>query len=251
MLLGRPLLVIDLETTGRHPEFDRIVEIAALKLLPDGREFSFHSLINPETPIPIEATHVHRISDRHVKGKPPFRRIASNLMRFVGTSDISGFNLLRFDLPLLLNEFKRAGIQFDMKTRRVIDVQVIFHKKEPRDLAAAYGFYCGKTLENAHSALGDASACLRVLGAMVNRYQDLPNNPVGLAAFCSEMVDTYIDSGRWFEWRHRKPAFTRGKYRGHTLSEVAAMDKEYLDWLLGLEDLPEDTRSLIRRASRK
>lgn len=244
--LSRPLAILDLETTGTSVEIDRIVEIGVLKVKPDRSKSVFHTLVKPLVPIPIEATRVHNIKDTDVRRKPTFRRIAKKLVRFLKGCDLAGFNLSRFDLPLLKKEFDRTRVPFKTKGRHVVDVQTIFHMKEPRDLNAAVKFYCGSAHKKAHSALDDARATWNVLKAQVCQYDDLPNSADAIAAFCSQ-ESRYLDLGRWFEPRHGEPAFAKGKYRGRLLREIAQEEPDYLRWMLEISDLPEDTRLLLRR----
>ncbi len=246
--LTRPLAIIDLETTGISPQIDRIVEIGALRVMPDGSKTNYHTLVNPEIPIPIEATRVHQIKDSDVRKKPRFRGIAKQVARFLKGCDLAGFNLSRFDLPLLKKEFERAGVPFQGEGRHVVDAQTIFHMKEPRDLKAALKFYCGAAHKKAHSALDDARATWEVLKGQVQRYDDLPNATDAMADFCFQ-ESKYLDLGRWFETRHGEPAFAKGKqHRGKLLSEVAREDPSYLHWMLRLSDLPEDTSQIVRKA---
>lgn len=249
--LSRPLAILDLETTGTSQEVDRIVAIGIVRIRPKGEKHTsakFHALINPGIPIPKEASKIHKISDRDVADAPSFRKIAKQLAKFLEECDPAGFNVSGFDLPLLRKEFQRAGIHFKTEGRHVIDAQRIFHIKEPRDLSAAVKFYCGIEHKKAHTAIDDARACWKVLKAQIKRYPDLPITTSRLADFCSQLDERFVDEGGWFERRHGKPAFARGKHRGRVLSEVARKDRGYLEWMLGLDDLPKDTQGLVRRA---
>ena len=160
--LTRPLVFFDLETTGTNITHDRIVEISIVKLMPDGTVVERSRRLNPEMPIPAEATAVHHITDDDVAGEPTFRQVAASLSKLLQGCDIAGFNSNRFDIPLLDQEFHRAGVDFDLNGVRFVDVQTIYHKKEPRTLVAAYRYYCGKELEEAHSALADTRATMEV-----------------------------------------------------------------------------------------
>lgn len=251
LTLTRTLAFFDLETTGLWPERDRIVEIAIVKVSPAGVHDEFHSLINPECRISKEATAIHGIRNRDVRDAPTFRTLAPRLVGTFARCDLGGFNVSRFDLPFLKAEFARAGVAFDMHRRNVIDVQTIFHRQEPRDLGAAVRFYCGKDHASAHSALADARACVGILQAQVQRYEDLPTSTSQLAELFRAEASPYLDSGRWFEPRDDKPFFARGKHAGQSLTEVVAEAPDYLDWMLTLEDLPEDTKDLIRQSYRR
>ena len=170
--LSRSLVIFDLETTGVNIATDRIVEIAILKIAPDGHEEFKRHLVNPGIPIPPEVTAIHGISDEDVKDKPLFKDIAGNLNAFIQNCDLVGYNSIKFDIPVLVEEFLRAGIEFELKSRRFIDVQNIFHKMEQRTLKAAYKFYCSKELINAHSAEADTRATYEILKAQLDRYTD-------------------------------------------------------------------------------
>lgn len=229
--LKRPLAVLDLETTGVAPETDRIIEIAILKIYPDGRETKYCKRIDPRVPIPPEATRVHGISNEHVKDCPRFRKVAGKIARFLENCDLAGFNLIKFDLPLLESEFRRANVEFSSEERRIVDACHIFHRREPRHLAAALSFYCSEEHSDAHSALADARACWKVLVAQIDKYTDLPADLDGLHGFCNERNERFVDDGRKFEWRHNEPAFTFGKHKGRSLKQVAKDDPEYLTWM--------------------
>src|ERR1700739_1914560 len=199
LVLKRPLAFLDLETTGKVLGLDRIVEIGVLRLMPDGKEATFETLLNPEMRISREATVIHGISDDDVINKPTFRSIASPLADFLRGCDLAGYNILNFDLPMLSSEFRRVKWPFEVEDRQIVDAMAIFVQKEPRDLKAAYRFYCGREYEKAHSASADAKACWEVLQGQVGMYADLPNTPDGLSAFIAENKRTKtIDSARWF-----------------------------------------------------
>jgi len=181
--LHKPLCTFDLETTGTQISKDRIVEICILKVFPDGSRESRTWRVNPEMPIPRESTAIHGISDDDVRDSPVFREIAPKVLEMIQGSDLAGFNSNRFDVPVLAEELLRAGHDFDLSKYKLIDAQTIFHKMEPRNLTAAYQFYCRKTLENAHSAEADVLATFEVLDAQVGHYPDLPKDTAGLSEF--------------------------------------------------------------------
>lgn len=196
--LTRPIVFFDLETTGTDPATDRIVEISVLRIEPDGREEVRTRRINPERPIPPEAAAVHGIRDEDVKDAPTFRQIARSLLAFIGEADLAGYNLRRFDLPLLERELRACGLDLDTSRRRVVDVMAIFHKKEPRDLAAAVRFYLGREHAGAHGAEADVRAAAEVLDAQLACYEDLPRTVEELARWCSSRppADPSAPSGR-------------------------------------------------------
>jgi DNA polymerase-3 subunit epsilon len=247
--LTRPLAVIDLETTGVAIELDRIVEIAILKVYTDGRKTRYCQRVNPQIPIPPEASKVHGIRDKDVKGKPTFQRIARKVAGILKGCDLAGFNIAGFDLPLLRREFERVEVEFSSEGRAIVDSMRIFHIKEPRDLAAAARFYLDTEHKDAHSALGDARACWQVLEAQLRLYEDLPRDPNGLHDFCKPSGDRYLDSGRKFEWRYRQPAFAFGKYEGRFLKDVAKKERGYLEWMVN-SDFPSDTKTIVEAALR-
>jgi DNA polymerase-3 subunit epsilon len=244
----RPLAFFDLETTGTEVATDRIVEIAVIKLLQGGTEQIFHTLVNPEVPIPAAATEVHGISDRDVQGKPTFKQIAEHLGQFLGGCDFAGFNLMRYDLPLLKAEVERAGQVWSEGDYKVIDVCVVYQEKERRDLTAAVKFYCGEEHQDAHSALADARATRRVLEAQIRRYSELPSSIEGLDTFCKEArPNRFADSGYWFLVNGSLLLFNKSKYKGLPLLEVAKSEPGFLNWMLS-KDFPEDTKKIVREA---
>lgn len=245
--LNRPVAILDLETTGTSVEYDRIAEIAILKIHPNGKKTKFRSLVNPKMPIPPEATKVHGISDKDVKRKPSFRKLAAIVERILRACDLVGFNAINFDLPLLRKEFERGHVTFTLDERRILDPYRIFIRKEPRNLPAAYSFYCGREHTAAHSALGDARACWHVLRAQLKKYADLPCDLDGLNEFCNATEDRYLNSGRKFEWRHNKAAFAFGKHHGEFLQQVTKETPEYLAWMLE-RDFPPDTKRIVHDA---
>ncbi len=248
MRLTRPLIFFDLETTGLDLQIDRIVQFAMIRLAPDHSTEEWEELVNPGMPIPPEATRVHGISDAMVHNKPPFSYFAERMIHFIGDGDLAGFNIIRFDLPFLISELERCGYKLDMHHRHVVDMQTIFHKYEPRDLSAAYRFYCQKQLEGAHHALVDVRATVEILQAQMARYADLPREIPALAEFCGRSDDDqWVTQDRRFYWRHHKAIMAFGKYRGKSLEWVHKNDADYLQWLKD-QDFPDETRRLIRNA---
>lgn len=241
--LKRPLVFFDLETTGVDTAKDRIVEISMVKVMPDGEEIVRTRLINPQMHIPEDATAVHGITDEDVKDQPTFAQIAKSLSQFIEGCDFGGFNSNRFDLPMLVEEFLRAGVDVDFKNRKFIDVQNIFHKMEQRTLVAAYKFYCDKDLTDAHSAEADTRATYEVLKAQLDRYSELQNDVAALAEFSSrgETVDyagriVYNDKG--------EEVFNFGKYKGVKVCEVFQREPSYYGWMMN-GDFPLYTKKVI------
>lgn len=245
--LDRPLVVFDLETTGVDPENDRIVEIAMLKIAPDGEREPRRRLINPERPIPAEASAVHGIRDEDVRDAPPFRRVARGVLDYLGDADLAGFNVLRFDVPLLSREMQRCGLDLGLERRRVIDAMTIYHRKERRDLTAAVAFFLGREHVGAHSALADVTATADVLEAQLVRYADLPREVGELDRWLRGVPEGAIDSAGRFVASEGRAVFAFGKFRGRGLDEIAREAPDYLEWLLG-SDFAADAKALVREA---
>lgn len=245
--LKKPIIFFDLETTGLDPQKDRIVQVCYIKLFPNGKEESHNYLFNPEMPIPPETTAVHHITDSMVADKPVFKDRARELAREFTGCDIAGYNHVKFDLPLLLEEFSRAGVtDFDVSKARLIDVQTIYHKLEPRNLAAAYRFYCGMELEGPHNAENDARATLEVLKAQLDKYPDkLQNDMDWLANFSSHNKNVDI-SGRIIYNKEGKEVFNFGKYKGKLVEEIFRSEPSYYSWMFN-GDFPQNTKQVITR----
>jgi len=229
--LANPLIFLDLETTGININKDRIVEISLLKIYPNGKEESKTRRINPEMPIPEEATKIHGITDEDVKDCPPFKSIAKSLAALIEGCDLAGFNSNRFDIPLLAEEFLRAGVDVDMNRRKFVDVQTIFHKMEQRTLSAAYKFYCNRDLDNAHSAEGDTMATYEVLKAQLDRYPELKNDIKYLAEF-SSFTNNVDFAGRMIYNEKSEEVINFGKYKGMLVTDVLANDPSYYSWIM-------------------
>ncbi len=241
--LYKPLCVFDLETTGTNVGKDRIVEICILKVYPDASRESRTWLVNPEMYIPKEAAAIHGITDEDVKDAPKFRDIAPKIMEMISGSDLGGFNSNRFDVPLLAEELLRAGHDFDLSKFKLVDAQTIFHKKEPRNLTAAYRFYCQKELENAHSAEADVLATFEVLDAQVAHYDDLPNDIAGLSEF--SFHSRFADLAGFIAFDDdQKEIFTFGKYKGQRVKDVFQKDLGYYGWIQNA-DFPLYTKKVL------
>jgi DNA polymerase-3 subunit epsilon len=247
--LTRPLAFFDLETPGVAPATDRIVEIAVLRLDPGGGRQARARRINPERPIPAEASAVHGIRDEDVREAPTFRQIARGLLDFLGDADLAGFNVRRFDVPLLDREFRDCGLDLGLDRRRVIDAMAIFHRKEPRHLSAAVRFYLGRDHEGAHGAAADVEAAAEVLAAQVARYDDLPATVEDLDGWCNPVPEDAVDRAGKFVRREGEVVFAFGKHKGRPLREVAARETDYLSWLLTCDFAP-DAKALIESALR-
>ncbi len=245
--LDRPLAVIDLETTGTAPYRDRIIEIAAVKIHPDGRKETRRRRLNPGVSIPPASTAIHGIRDEDVAQEPEFRQIASSLAEYLEGCDLAGFGITMFDLPLLRAEFERSGIQFHLAGRRIIDAKNIYHLKEPRNLTAAHEFYCGAAFADAHSAEADALAAYRVLLGQLQRYSDLPRSMDALHRLSNPMEAHYVDREGKLVWQEGEVFFHFGKHRGEPLREVCVTDPEYVRWFAS-GDAPAELKSILAEA---
>lgn len=241
--LYKPLCIFDLETTGTNVAKDRIVEICILKVNPDASRESKTWLVNPEMLIPKESTAVHGITDEEVKNAPKFKEIAPKIMEMIAGSDLGGFNSNRFDVPLLAEELLRAGIDFDLSKFKLVDAQTIFHKMEPRNLTAAYKFYCNKELENAHSAEADVLATFEVLDAQVAHYEELPNDIAALSEFSFHTKFADLAGMIHFD-EEQQEIFAFGKYKGQRVKEVFQKDLGYYGWIQSA-DFPLYTKKIL------
>lgn len=240
--LARPIVFIDLETTGVNLATDRIVEIAIIKILPDRSRAIKHKIVNPQMPIPKASSDIHGITDDKVKDAPTFKEVANELKQFIDNADLSGYNSNRFDIPLLMEEFLRAGINLDMTNRRMLDVQSIFHLMEKRTLGAAYKFYCEKELVDAHSAEADASATWEILEAQIERYQHLGNTVDTILQFTGE--EKIVDFARRFVMDNDVEVFNFGKHKGRPVSDVLKSEPQYYDWMMK-GDFPLHTKQKL------
>lgn len=247
--LHKPLCIFDLETTGLNISKDKIVEICILKVNPDASRESKTWLVNPEMPIPPHVSEVHGIYDKDVKDAPTFKEIAPKIMEMIAGSDLGGFNSNRFDVPVLAEEMLRAGVDFDLNKIKLVDAQTIFHKKEPRNLSAAYQFYCDKTLENAHSAEADVLATFEVLDAQVGKYEDVPKDINGLSNFSSHSKSADLAGMIGFN-ENQEEIFTFGKYKGQKVMEVLEKDKGYFGWIMNA-DFPLYTKKVLTQIQLK
>lgn len=244
--LERPIIFFDLETTGTNIIRDRIVELSILKVYPDGQEEIKSRRINPEMHIPEASSAIHHIYDEDVKDAPTFRQISKALLAIFDGCDIAGFNSNKFDVPLLIEEFDRAGLTFDIAGRRFIDVQNIFHKMEQRTLKAAYKFYCGRDLEDAHSAAADTKATYEVLKSQLDKYGDNLQNDISFLADFSTMGRSVDLASRIVLNDDDVPVFNFGKHKGRTVKEVLKQEPSFYDWMMQGE-FPKNTKDVLRR----
>lgn len=243
--LKKPICFFDLETTGVNVAKDRIVEIAILKVYPNGNKESHTWRVNPEMPIPPETSAIHGITDEMVANEPTFKQLAAKVYALIKDSDLGGFNSNRFDIPLLAEELLRAEVDFDMKKALSVDVQTIFHKMEKRTLEAAYKFYCDKDLVDAHSAAADTNATYEVLKAQLDRYPDLQNDMASLADFSSHK--DHVDFAGFISYNEDgHEVFSFGKYKGRLVDDILQNDPGYFGWVLNA-DFPLYTKKVLTR----
>lgn len=241
--LTKPICFFDLETTGVNITTDRIVEIAVLKVHPNGKEESRTWLVNPEMVIPKEVIAIHGITNEDVADKPTFKEIAKDVYNMIKDSDLGGFNSNRFDIPLLAEELLRAEVDFDMKNRVAVDVQTIYHKMEQRTLSAAYKFYCNEELEGAHGAEADTRATFEVLKAQIAKYNEIENDTKFLAEFSSRKQ--FVDFAGFIAYNKKgEECFSFGKHKGKLVTEILESEPGYFGWLLNA-DFPLYTKKVL------
>ncbi len=255
--LKNPIAFFDLETTGVNVVKDRIVEISIYKVMPDGSTDSLTKLVNPTVPIPAEVSEIHGIRDEDVANAPTFKQLAPSLNAFLHNCDLAGYNSNKFDIPMLIEEFLRGGIEFEVKNRKLIDVQNIFHKMEPRTLKAAYKFYCGKQLVGAHEAEADTRATYEILLAQIQRYKGIDYE--GKEGIVPDPVKNDVEALHDFSYNHRnadlvghvgfnrdgREIFNFGKYKGKLVEEVFKKEPQYFDWMMKA-DFPLSTKHVVR-----
>ncbi len=246
--LQRSLAFFDLETTGTRIGQDRIVQVGIVRLSPDGSRQPWQRLVNPGMPIPPEATAIHGITDAMVANAPTLEDVADEILGVLEGCDLSGFNVIRFDLPFLAEELHRVGRTWDSSVLRVVDVQRIFHRMEPRDLSAALRFYCGREHGDAHDALADVEATADVLLAQLERYAELPGDVDQLGEFSGDRQRSPDAAGKLAFDQNGQICLTFGKYRGWPLDTIGRNDPGYLQWLMTKAELPGSTRDVMRRA---
>jgi len=244
--LDKPLVIFDLETTGLSINLDRIVEVAYLKIEPTGEILKGDLLLNPEMNIPAEAVAIHGISDDKVKDQPTFKAKAEELWEIFNDCSYSGFNVFSFDLPLLKREFLRAGLDFGYAKAKIIDAKVIYHKMEPRDLAAAYKFYCKKDHVDAHSALADVTATAEILGQQLEQYNEARDWDF-IYKIHHDTDDRFVDTDRKFYWRGGEAYFAFSKHKDRPLADVAEKDPGFLEWIMSA-DFSDETKEIVKKA---
>jgi DNA polymerase-3 subunit epsilon len=244
--LTKPLCFFDLETTGIQITKDRIVQIAVVKLSPDGTQQKCNYLVNPGISIPKEISEIHGIKDEMVRECPTLDAYAEEIIAFFGDADLAGYNSNKFDIPFLVEEFYRVGTPFPMENRSFVDVQNIFHKMEQRTLAAAYQFYCGKTMENAHNALYDAEVTMEVFVSQMDKYPTLPNDVAPLSDFTRNSPLGMVDfAGRLARNAKNEVMYNFGKHKGKTVEEILKIEPGYYGWMLEA-DFPFQTKDCLR-----
>ncbi len=245
--LDRPLIVFDIEATGISPRADRIIELAAIRIETDSSEVKGYWLINPGIPIPVETTAIHGITDEIVREQPTFKDKALEILSFFREADLAGFNAGRFDIPMLSEEFTRAGIPFDAPSRRLLDAQRIFHTREPRDLSAALRFYCERDHQDAHGAEADVRATLDVIIGQFKRYTDLPQDMGSLDKTFNPYDPFNADRSGRLRWVNGEIAINFGKKKGAKLRDLVNVDPGFLKWMIK-NDFPQDTRAICENA---
>lgn len=240
--LSKPLAILDLETTGVNLGVDRIVEIAIIKITPDGVRQVKRKLLNPEMPISAVSVDIHGITNEMVKDAPTFKQAANEIKQFLDQCDLAGYNSNRFDIPMLAEEFLRAGLDFEFKGRKLVDVQKVYHMMEQRTLSAAYKFYCNKNLEDAHSAEADASATWDVLQAQMEKYPQLGNSVDSILKVIGE--EPVVDFARRMIMENGVEVFNFGKHKGRSVAQVLKSEPQYYDWMMK-GDFPLHTKQKL------
>ncbi len=240
--LSKPLATFDLEATGLTIGKDRIVEIAILKVMPDGSQEVFEKRVNPEMPIPVEVSEIHGIYDFDVLNEPKLGEIAKEIVAFLEGCDLAGYNCNKYDIPFLIEDLDRVGVDFNVEGRNIIDVQNIFHKMEQRTLSAAMKFYCGRELENAHTAMADVQATFDILEAQLDRYPELEKTPEFLSEFATFGTKTLDFARRIGINENDEAVFNFGKHKGVLVTDVFKKEPGYYSWIMN-GDFAKDTKN--------
>jgi DNA polymerase III subunit epsilon len=249
--LEKPLCVFDLETTGLNISKDRIVQIAILKIHPSGKKEELNLLINPEMNISESNSAIHGVTNEMVKDAPSFKEAGNEIIKFIGDSDLAGYNSNKFDVPVLAEEFLRVDIDFDLSTKDCVDIQNIFHKMEQRTLVAAYKFYCSKELTNAHDAMADTLATWEVFEKQLEQYDNLKPNIDFLADFSRNSIHKNIDfAGRLAINENNEAIYNFGKHKGKTIKEISVSEPGYYGWMLEA-DFPRYTKKILLQEMEK
>lgn len=246
--IERPLAIFDIEATGTSTRADRIIELGVIKIMPGGDREIFCWKINPGMPIPPESSEIHGITDADVVDAPEFKDVAKEIFETLNNCDLGGYNNTRFDIPMLMEEFSRVNIFFDIEDRRIIDIQRIFHRREPRDLTAALSFYCGEQHIDAHGALPDVEATIKVLEGQYLKYHDLPVSVDELDEYCNPRDPTWADRIGRLKWVDGKMTINFGKKKGTPVSDILKEDPGFIQWMLR-NDFPADTKKLLNDAT--
>lgn len=249
LTLERPLAIFDIESTGTNRKTDRIIDLAILKIMPDGTEETYQFRVNPGRPIPEESSRIHGISDADVAGAPLFKDIAPEVERVFEGCDLGGFSVIFYDIPMLQEEFIRAGMRLDIEQARVIDAQRIFHLREPRNLTAALRFYCDENLEDAHTAMADTRATARVIAGQFLRYDDLPQDLDGIDAYCNGRDPNWLDKRGRLKVRKGKVVINFGKYQDKVVADLVHRDIQYLQWFVR-SDFPREAQAIVESIMR-
>jgi DNA polymerase III subunit epsilon len=245
--LERPLAIMDIEATGINPRIDRIIDLAIVKLMPDGKRSVRTFRINPGIPIPPETTKIHGIRDSDVADSPSFGLLAPEILDLLKGCDLGGYNLIRFDIPMLVEEFLRNNIKFDIEGRKIIDAQRIFHKREPRDLSAALVYYCGEMHFDAHGAESDALATLRVFEGQFKRYPDLPREIDVLDQYCNPREPDWVDRTGKLKWQNGEIVLNFSRKKGESLKNLIQNDPGFIKWIMR-GDFPQDMQEIVQNA---
>jgi DNA polymerase III subunit epsilon len=243
--LERPLAIFDIESTGTNRKTDRIIDLAIVKIHPDGSEESFAFRVNPGRPIPKESTAIHGITDADVADAPIFKDVANEVQGVFEGCDLGGFSVVFYDIPMLQEEFIRAGMTFNVEQARVVDAQRIFHIREPRDLTAAYRYYCGESLEDAHTAMADTQATARVIAAQFAKYTDLPKNLDAIDAFCNARDPSWLDKRGRLRVKDGKIVINFGKHQDETIVDLVKKDVKFLEWFVR-SNFPREAQEIVQ-----
>lgn len=229
--LKKPIVFLDIEATGPDPALDRIIEIHCIRYEVDGTAREFYSLVNPGEPIPIESTRIHGFTNKDLSSSPGFKKISNELFDFLKNADLGGYNVLRFDVRILYNEFKRVNLNYELADIRAIDPFQIYVKNHKRDLTSAYQFYCGKELVGAHGAKADNIAAIEVFLEQMKKYSDIPDSVDGVSDYCMEAGEPYLDPERFLIWKNDQVVINFGKHKGRLLKEIVSEDHNFLFWV--------------------
>jgi len=245
--LDRPIVFFDIESTGTSPRSDRIIELCIIKFTPDKQQSTHTYRINPQRPIPSDSIEIHGITDEDVADCPPFPKLAQEIADVLEGCDLAGYNIVRFDIPMLQEEFKRAGVYFEVESRRILDVQRIYHRMEPRDLSAALRFYCNEEHVDAHGAEADVVATIKVFEGQLKRYPNLPQDMNELDDFCNPRNPNWVDKTGRLRWDKGAVVINFGQKKDTALKYLIENDKGYIKWILR-SDFPADTRKIVEDA---